>query len=181
MEIDWIRPESKVWIGSLLSRHQLDIFVGSVHHVYGIPIDFDPETYAAALSRSSERARDLNATNEELLFADYFDAQLEMLQALKPPIVGHFDLIRLLSSMPDASLKIYSRVWRKILRNLLFVTEYGGLLEINGSALRKGLKEPYPNSEICSVCYRSREASTGANPFSQEIPPDERQICTVRR
>ena len=151
MEIDWIRPDSRAWVESLLSQHQLDTLIGSVHHVHGIPIDFNAESYSAALSRSGQRAQELNAAGEEMLFADYFDAQLEMLQALKPPVVGHFDLIRLLSSLPNASLRTYSRVWRKILRNLQFVCEYGGVLEINGSALRKGLEEPYPNSEVCGV------------------------------
>ena len=153
IEIDWIRPESKAWIESLLSHYQLDTMIGSVHHVHGIPIDLSPSAYGAALSRSAERAQELNAAGVEMLFADYFDTQLEMLQALKPPIVGHFDLIRLMNPLPNASLKTFSRVWRKVLRNLLFVSEYGGVLEINASGLRKGLVEPYPNSEICSVCY----------------------------
>lgn len=151
METEWIRPSSKAQIENILSTYELDILVGSVHHVYGIPIDFNAETYLQALDMAAQNARSLNAETEELLFADYFDAQLEMLEALKPPVVGHFDLIRLCSRRPNGSLKEYSRVWRKIMRNLLFIAEYGGLLEINSSALRKGLGHPYPALEICKV------------------------------
>jgi histidinol-phosphatase (PHP family) len=74
-----------------------------------------------------------------------------MLQARKPPVVGHFDLIRLLSDSPNDGFHHTPGVWSRILRNLDFVASYGGLLEINTSALRKGMKEPYPCVEICMV------------------------------
>ena len=151
MEIDWIRPSSKQWIESLLDKYKLDLFVGSVHHVHGVPIDYNDELYNKARSVSSERDVELSARGEELLFADYFETQYEMLQALRPPIVGHFDLIRLKSTNPDGSLRIYSRVWRKVLRNLRFIVEYGGVLEINTAAWKKGLKEAYPNTEVANV------------------------------
>ena len=43
-------------------------------------------------------------------------------------------------------------VWEKIVRNLDFVASYGGILELNSSAIRKGMSEPYPKAEICKVC-----------------------------
>lgn len=106
---------------------------------------------ALAISRGNAQKAGLPATAEEMLFSDYYDAQLAMLEALKPPIIGHFDLIRLLSDDPNGSSKTYSRVWRKILRNLLYVKEYGGVLEINSAGVRKGLIEPYPQREIVEV------------------------------
>ena len=151
METEWIRPSNQAQIENIIATRKLDILIGSIHHVYGIPIDFNAETYQQALDVAAQKARSLNAEAEELLFADYFDAQLEMLEALKPPVVAHFDLIRLCSRRPNGSLKEFSRVWRKIMRNLLFVAEYGGLLEINSSALRKRLGQPYPALEICRV------------------------------
>jgi histidinol-phosphatase (PHP family) len=152
-EIDWIRPASQTWIEQLLTRHQWDLFIGSVHHVHGIPIDYDGPMYERARCRSHRNAvaAGIPAEDEEMLFADYYDAQYAMLQALRPPIVGHFDLIRLLSREPQQSPKYYSRVWRKILRNLLFVKEYGGVLELNTAAVRKGLTDPYPHHEIAKV------------------------------
>ena len=151
MEIDWIRASSKQWIELLLSNYRLDLFVGSVHHVHGIPIDFTPEMYSKALVVASSRRTDVALPTETILYMDYFDAQLEMLNALKPPVVGHFDLIRLLSSVPDGSLQANHDVWIRIKRNLKAISDYGGALELNSSALRKGLKEPYPKKEVCMV------------------------------
>jgi histidinol-phosphatase (PHP family) len=121
----------------------VDFFIGSVHHVHGIPIDYDTTMY--------NRARELAGGSDLRLFEDYFDAQLEMLETLKPKVVGHFDLIRLLSDEPNRDLRVWEGVWVRAVRNLKVVVEQGGLLEINSAALRKGLKEPYPGRAICEV------------------------------
>lgn len=148
-EIDWIRPESLKLIEASLSRLPFEFFVGSVHHVHTIPIDYDASMYQQAL--------DAAGGTDERLFEDYYDSQLDMLQKLKPPVVGHFDLIRLKSGDPNAASTRYPNVWDKIQRNLRFVAGYGGLLELNSAALRKGMTEPYPKADICRV---SREVST---------------------
>lgn len=140
-ECDWIRPESLTLIQESLERVPFEFFIGSVHHTHTIPIDYDRALY--------EKARTKAGGSDEKLFADYFDSQFDMLQKLKPPVVGHFDLIRLKSDQPDASFSQYPDVWAKILRNLKLVAEYGGLLELNSAALRKGMAEPYPQGEIC--------------------------------
>ncbi|KAI2828978.1 hypothetical protein CBS63078_3731 [Aspergillus niger] len=140
-EIDWIRPASRQLIEESLSRHPFEFFMGSVHHTLTVPIDYDRPLY--------EKARALAGGTDELLFEAYFDEQLDMLKQVKPVVVGHFDLIRLKSDDPDRSFQDYPRVWEKILRNLDYVAGYGGLLEVNSAALRKGMKEPYPNGEIC--------------------------------
>lgn len=142
-ESEWIRPSSLQLIRTLQSKFDFDMFVGSLHHVHTVPIDFSHAMY--------EDARKRAGGTDERLFEDYFDAQLDMLQALKPPVVGHFDLIRLLSDDPDGSFRHIPRVWSRVLRNLEFVASYGGLLELNSAALRKGMKEPYPKAEICKV------------------------------
>ena len=100
-----------------------------------------------------EHARSIAGGSDERLFEDYFDEQMDMLQRLKPPVVGHFDLIRLKSDHPDTVFSTWSGVWSRVLRNLEFVAGYGGLMEVNTAALRKGLKEPYPMGEICKVCH----------------------------
>jgi histidinol-phosphatase (PHP family) len=142
-EGEWIRPGSLKLCQNILEKHDVDMFVGSVHHVHTVPIDFDLPMY--------HKARDLGDGTDEGLFADYFDSQFDMLQALKPPVVAHFDLIRLKSDDPERSFKTWPRIWEKIERNLKFVTEYGGVLELNSSSLRKGMTEPYPQVEICQV------------------------------
>ncbi|KAI9720262.1 MAG: hypothetical protein M1812_003080 [Candelaria pacifica] len=142
-ECDWIRPSSRVLIENLLYKHTFDLFVGSIHHVHAIPIDYDRQLY--------EMAREKSGGTEEQLFQDYFDTQFEMLQALKPPIVGHFDLIRLKSDEPDGTFKRWDSVWPRINRNLSFIAGYGGIVELNSASLRKGMNEPYPKKEICEV------------------------------
>ena len=143
MEIDWIRPSSLEVIQGLLRKYHFDLFVGSVHHVHTIPIDYDKKMYLEAREKSSG--------TDERLAEDYFDLQYEMLKALKPPVVGHFDLIRLLSDDPEVSFVQWKVVWQKILRNLDFIVDYGGLVELNSAGLRKGMSEPYPKGEICKV------------------------------
>lgn len=105
--------------------------------MYGIPIDYDASFYAKAVEKAG-------GTGEKL-FEEYFDSQFDMLDFLKPKVVGHFDLIRLLSSSPNKDIKTMStEIWEKIERNLKLVVEQGGLLEVNSAGLRKGLNEPYP-------------------------------------
>jgi histidinol-phosphatase (PHP family) len=111
--------------------------------VHTIPIDYDRLLY--------EKAREKSGGTDLQLFSDYFDAQYDMLQALRPPIVGHFDLIRLLSDLRNVDMREYPSLWQKVLRNLEYVISYNGILEINTSALRKGLNEPYPSEPICKV------------------------------
>ncbi len=142
-EGEWIRESSLGIIQSILQKYKLDLFVGSVHHVHTIPIDYDTAYY--------HKARDAAGGKDEQIFADYFDAQYDMLQALNPPIVGHFDLIRLKSDAPDQSFKTWPQIWEKLKRNLEYVASYGGVLELNSSSLRKGMAEAYPQVEICQV------------------------------
>ena len=155
MEIDWIRPSSEQSIKGLIDRYKPDMFVGSVHHVHTVPIDYDRPLY--------QKARSISGGTDEKLFEDYYDAQFDMLRALKPPVVGHFDLIRLKSNEPNTTSQQWPGVWSKILRNLDFIAEYGGLLEINSAALRKGMLEPYPNREICKVVTHPSLYSPFAN------------------
>lgn len=142
-EGEWIRPSYAVDIQKLMQDPNTDFFIGSVHHVHEIPIDYDHDMY--------HQARVAAGGTDERLFEDYFDLQYEMLQMLKPRVVGHFDLIRLLSDEPNRDLREWEGVWTRIVRNLKLIQEQGGLVEINASGLRKGLEEPYPTRPICEV------------------------------
>ncbi|KAK0263360.1 hypothetical protein B0A54_00720 [Friedmanniomyces endolithicus] len=144
-EGEWIREGSEAIVKDLLERYEVDLFVGSVHHVHTFPIDFDTATY--------HKAREVAGGSDEKLFEDYFDAQFAMLTALRPPVVGHFDLIRLKNDEPDRSFKAWPKVWEKLVRNLEFVAEYGGVIELNSSSLRKGIEECYPQVEICKTFH----------------------------
>lgn len=142
-EGEWIRPATLTIIRDLLARFHFDLFVGSVHHVHTIPIDFDQELYY--------QARDRAGGTDEKLFLDYFDSQFEMLEALSPPVIGHFDLIRLKSDNPEVTMAAWPQVWNKIRRNLEYIAGYGGVVELNSASIRKGMSEPYPGKDICRV------------------------------
>ncbi|KAF8463994.1 Polymerase/histidinol phosphatase-like protein [Kalaharituber pfeilii] len=142
-EIDYIRPSSVQLIQRLQQDYKFDLFVGSVHHVNSIPIDFDKKMYI--------EAQESCGGTEELLFQAYFDAQLEMLVQLEPPIVAHFDLIRLFSDNSDLDLHLWPHVWEKVERNVQYIVDYGGLFELNSASFRKGWNEPYPRRDICEL------------------------------
>ena len=130
---------------ALAAAPAVDYFVGSVHHVHSIPIDYDAGKYAAAVAASGRGG------SEEGLFEDYYDLQFQMLRALRPRVVGHFDLVRLMSESPGRDVRRWAGVWERVRRNLQCVLEQGGMLECNSSALRKGLDEPYPCRVIAEV------------------------------
>jgi histidinol-phosphatase (PHP family) len=149
-ETDFIRPSFADTIRTLAEPPFIDYYMGSIHHVHGHYIDYDRPNYDLAVSASS-----MGAT-EQGLWADYYDEQLVMLQALRPRVVGHFDLIRLLSSEPGRNVKEeWPAVWERVVRNLEVVKEQGGWLECNSAALRKGLAEPYPCRTIAEVHFAS--------------------------
>ncbi|KAL7934251.1 histidinol phosphate phosphatase H [Trichoderma chlorosporum] len=140
-EAEFIRPSYTSIVQSLFHASPfVDYFIGSVHHAHGIPIDYDKATYAAAVAAAGG--------SEERLYEDYYDLQYDMLRELKPRIVGHFDLIRLMSEDPGRDIRQWAGVWQKIRRNLEYAAQIGAWLECNSAALRKGLDEPYPSRII---------------------------------
>ena len=152
-ESEWIRPSSQDLIAESLQAYSFDLFVGSVHHVHTKPIDYDQAGY--------DTAKALAGGTDRQLFNDYFDAQFSMLQAVRPPVIGHFDLIRLKSEEPSRDLRLWPDVWQRIMRNLQLIVSNGSLLEINFASLRKGLSEPYPKGEIAQVSsIRRRKRSS---------------------
>jgi HisJ family histidinol phosphate phosphatase len=81
-----------------------------------------------------------------------------MLQRLQPPIVGHYDLIRLFR--PDFPLT--EAIWERVKRNIQFVVGYGGLFEVNTRALKKNLPSPYPLLDIVKVHTIDKKTHTNA-------------------
>ena len=123
----------------------------------GVPIDYDAGMYARAVEVCDGGGGygDGGKGGEEGLFEVYFDEQMDMLRAVEPRVVGHFDLVRLFSEMPGRELRgEWKGVWERVVRNLEFVKGYGGWLECNTSGLRKGLAEAYPKREIAEEWTR---------------------------
>lgn len=122
----------------LVFEHKLDYSVGSVHHVLGIPIDFSLELYDVA-----EKA----AGSTENLFIAYFEMMEKMIQSIKPTVIGHFDLIRMFRPQQQITMAILDAARKAakagVANNCLF--------EINSSAIRKGLPNPYPQADILQM------------------------------
>lgn len=108
----------------------------------GVPIDFTDEEFV--------RAGEVVGRGYEGLAERFFDEQLEMLEEMRPPVVAHFDLVRLKAEVGvrDRDWRAWKGVWERVERNLRFVRGYGGVLEVNTAALRKGLEDVYPRREI---------------------------------
>jgi hypothetical protein len=90
---------------SLVSLHSLDYFVGSVHHVLGIPIDMGEGLFS--------QAEELLGGTEGL-FLQYFEDQHQLLSNLKPKVIGHFDVVRLYRPNFVLTPKILEKVDRNI-------------------------------------------------------------------
>ncbi|KAF8878804.1 Polymerase/histidinol phosphatase-like protein [Gymnopilus junonius] len=125
---------------------RVEYIVGSIHHVNGIPIDFDLPTYQQALaSFADEKEED----RQEVFLSAYFDAQYELLRRFKPEVVGHFDLCRLYQ--PSLHFRDYPRVFSKIERNVRYAVQYGALFELNAAAFRKKWDTAYPAEDVVEV------------------------------
>lgn len=122
----------------IISHYKPDMFVGSLHHSDDIPIDFDKLEFDRAL-------KDTASNDMERLCLKYFVQLHGMIARLSPPVIGHYDLIRLFA--PDYKLK-NTRCWPHIVRTIKLAVRSGCLFEINSSALRKGLPEAYPQQDI---------------------------------
>ncbi|KDR74833.1 hypothetical protein GALMADRAFT_211758 [Galerina marginata CBS 339.88] len=149
LETEYITELDLHNLESLLGRFgdRVEYIVGSIHHVNGIPIDFDFPTYQRALASftNEEEGR------QEALLLAYFDAQYELLRHFKPEIIGHFDLCRLYN--PSLRFSEYPRALEKIERNIRYAVEYGALFEINAAAFRKNWDTAYPAGDIVEIIH----------------------------
>ncbi|NOX50473.1 MAG: histidinol-phosphatase HisJ family protein, partial [Gammaproteobacteria bacterium] len=125
-------------VANLISRHQPDMIVGSVHHIHDLLFDGTLEDYRRAVEISG---------SIEALYCDYFDKQLELIEHFEPAVVGHFDLIRIHD--PD-----YLQRWEVVavrdraIRNLSRIKDLGLILDLNVRALSKGASEPYLSAPL---------------------------------
>jgi histidinol-phosphatase (PHP family) len=109
-----------------------------VHHVDDRNFDFSAAHFHAAAEAAGGADR---------LYQFYFDRQYEMIRALSPAVVGHFDLIRIYD--PDYRRRMEAPPIReRIQRNLALIREMDLILDCNLRALAKGADEPYPTEAI---------------------------------
>lgn len=120
-------------MGALRAAHAWDYIVGSVHHVGEVIIDGN----AALFEQAMEGAGGL-----EGLAVAYYRAVAAMIEALRPEVVGHLDLIRKNGGARGA---LDTPAIRAAADEALDAARAQGcILDLNVAALRKGLDTPYP-------------------------------------
>jgi len=110
-----------------------EYMVGSVHYVDEISIDGPKSDFETVLAQ---------AGGLEPLAVRYYEAVAEMVDALRPDVVGHLDLIR--RNAPLDTVLDTPAIRRAAGRALDAVREHGCILDLNTAGWRKGLGSPYP-------------------------------------
>ena len=158
LETEYISALDIDGLSKLLQAHEgrIDYIVGSIHHVNGIPIDFDVDTYRHCLDNVPLPAHLTESTEADhrherlgIFLEMYFDAQFELMNTFHPEVIGHIDLCRLYT--PDIQLGAFPLAWAKLERNIKFAVAYGALFEVNAAAFRKGWNTAYPGHDVTEV------------------------------
>lgn len=114
-------------------RFRFDYMVGSVHYLHDISIDSSVEEFRQAMDVCG---------GLEPLAIQYYESVAEMVQALKPDVIGHLDLVRknghkfgpldtpAIRDAADSALDV--------------IRQCDGILDLNTAGWRKGLDSPYP-------------------------------------
>ena len=114
-------------------RFDFDYMVGSVHFVDEIAIDGELDEFERALEGLSGLER---------LAVRYYDTVSEMVESLRPEVVGHLDLIRLygwrFGSLDSSSVRRAAESTLEVIRR------HDCILDLNTAGYRKGLGVPYP-------------------------------------
>jgi histidinol-phosphatase (PHP family) len=128
----------KEFMPFLIKTYQPDYIVGSIHFVDDRGFDYSQEQYDATATA---------AGGKDQLYCRYFDQQFEMIEFLKPSVVGHFDLIRIFD--PDYKARLQQpEIMTRIKRNLALIKKLDLIMDFNLRSLLKGADEPYISREI---------------------------------
>jgi len=133
---------------ALREKFRFDYMAGSMHHVFDTAIDGPPALYTKAVER---------AGSVERLAITYYTDLAEMVRALRPEVVTHFDLVRRNAPTPDSVET--PAVREAALAALEVVKTHNGILDLNTAGIRKGLGCPYPRPWLV------REAQARGIPF----------------
>ena len=121
---------------ALRASAPFDYVVGSVHDVDGVWIDSSPSQTQAVAER-------LGGT--EALHQRYFEALADLVESIRPDVVGHLDVVR---KFEPAGATFGPRATRAIERVLEAARAFGCAIDVNCGAWRRGLGPVYPRPEI---------------------------------
>jgi len=122
----------------LIQKFQPDYIVGSIHHVKDMCFNESKQGYFDTVQAVG---------GLEALYCEYFDQQYEMIKALKPEVVGHFDIIRIFDPNCQIQLK-KPDVQKRIRRNLKLIKKLDLIIDYNLRAFNPGANEAYPSRSI---------------------------------
>ncbi len=133
-EVEVVPADSYVpLMQSYRQRYQMEYCVGSVHYVDEVSIDGSLEEFQQAMEACG---------GLEALAIRYYHAVAEMVEALRPEVVAHLDLVKLhghrFGALDTPAIRHAAKEALEVIR------ETGSILEVNTAGYRKGLGEPYP-------------------------------------
>ncbi|KAJ2380345.1 hypothetical protein H4S02_006731 [Coemansia sp. RSA 2611] len=139
-ETEYITRATLEEVKQLQTKYSLDYLVGSLHHIDEMPLDFSQEKYDQIVDRfGGDRAA---------MFSRYFDQQLELMQELRPAVIGHFDLVRIFHPQAIEDPLVLAEVRQRASRNIDYAISYGAIFEVNSRAWKKGLRDAYPQRDL---------------------------------
>ncbi len=127
----------------LRTRYNFDYMVGSVHWVDGIIIDYTKAEFDRAVERCG---------GFDPFAVRYYETVREMVNSLRPEVVGHLDVIRKYA-VPESATGTPS-IRRAATRALEAIREHDCILDVNTAALRKGLSTPFPAPWLLQMAVR---------------------------
>ncbi len=136
---DVFYPEDFKYIKSLIIKNPealpkgFDYIIGSVHHVNLICIDASPELTEKAIKTFDDL---------ESFAIEYYKAISRMVEALKPEIVGHIDLIKKFAA--EFGNLDTPKIKKQMKKTLSIIKKYDCTLDLNVYPFRIGQSEPYP-------------------------------------
>jgi histidinol-phosphatase (PHP family) len=120
-------------VTALRERYGLDYVVGSVHWVDETPIDTSDSEFSKAVTARG---------GLQPFLIRYYDLVGEMVETVRPEVIGHIDLPRLFA---EGGHELESASTRAAVADVLErALASGGILDINVRAMSKGLSTPYP-------------------------------------
>lgn len=126
-----------------LLKGKMDYVIGSVHFIKDIMVDDTKviELYA-------KRAEIFKNKNADLMWKDYFEQIKKMAKTGLFDIVGHIDLVKILTlEEPKKDLRLIVKDALKAIK------ESGMSIEINAGGLRKSVKDTYPSKKLLEEIY----------------------------
>jgi len=128
-------------------RYGFDYIVGSVHFLHGAALD--------GYSEQSFDAMMAGVGGMEAVAVQYYHKVAEMAQAVRPEVIAHLDLVRLKATRLGLAEQVATaRVRQAVEHALEAIRSVGARVEVNTSALRKGLDQPYPADWIVQMGAR---------------------------